>query len=107
MLPQVHGVFLARMLRHMLENPGMICDRDYERLSFVYGILLSDKCQVGGRGLVGKMVGLFVCLFVCFRVRVCWRAALLFSCSRGTHPPQAGVMCYVATLIELSPDETD
>lgn len=45
-LPSVHGVFLSRMLRHMLETPGMICDRDYERLAFVYGILLSDKCQV-------------------------------------------------------------
>ncbi|CAM9561470.1 unnamed protein product, partial [Ectocarpus sp. 8 AP-2014] len=33
------------MLRHMLETPGMICDRDYERLAFVYGTLLSDKCQ--------------------------------------------------------------
>lgn len=42
----MHGVFLARMLRHMLETPGTICDRDYERLAFVYGMLLSDKCQV-------------------------------------------------------------
>ncbi|CAM9864468.1 unnamed protein product, partial [Ectocarpus sp. 13 AM-2016] len=44
-LPSVHGVFLSRMLRHMLETPGMICDRDYERLAFVYRTLLSDKCQ--------------------------------------------------------------
>ena len=34
------------MLRHMLETPGTIDERDYERLSFVYGILLSDSCQV-------------------------------------------------------------
>ena len=45
-LPSVHGVFLARMLRHMLDTPGMIGDRDYERLAFVHGMLLSDKCQV-------------------------------------------------------------
>eukprot|EP00752_Nemacystus_decipiens_P005910 g5342.t1 len=44
-LPSVHGLFLARMLRHMLETPGMICDRDYERLAFVHALLLSDKCQ--------------------------------------------------------------
>ena len=46
MVPSVHGVFLARMLRHMLDTPGMICDRDYERLAFVHAMLLSDKCQV-------------------------------------------------------------
>ena len=46
MLPSVHGILLARMLRHMLETPGTIDERDYERLSFVYGILLSDSCQV-------------------------------------------------------------
>lgn len=44
-LPSVHGVFLKRMLRHMLETPGVIGDRDYERLAFVLGILLSEKCQ--------------------------------------------------------------
>lgn len=46
MLSSVHGVFLKRMLRHMLDTTGIISDRDYERLAFVYGLLLSDKCQV-------------------------------------------------------------
>lgn len=45
MLPFVHGVFLAQLLRHMLET-GIVGDRDYERLAFVHGLLLSDKCQV-------------------------------------------------------------
>lgn len=44
-LPFVHGVFLAQLLRHMLET-GIVGDRDYERLAFVHGLLLSDKCQV-------------------------------------------------------------
>lgn len=45
-LSSVHGVFLKRMLRHMLDTTGIISDRDYERLAFVHGLLLSDKCQV-------------------------------------------------------------
>lgn len=44
-LPAVHGSFLARLLRHMLDD-GQINDRDYERLAFVHELLLSEKCQV-------------------------------------------------------------
>ncbi|CAM9795603.1 unnamed protein product [Ascophyllum nodosum] len=44
-LPAVHGLFLARMLRHMLDTAGIIDDRDYERLSFMHDLLLSNKCQ--------------------------------------------------------------
>lgn len=46
-LPSVHGLFLARVLRHMLDA-GIVADRDYERLAFVHQLLLSDKCQVRG-----------------------------------------------------------
>lgn len=47
-LPSVHGVFLARLIRRMLEmdTASGVNDRDYERLAFMYGLLLSEKCQV-------------------------------------------------------------
>lgn len=48
-LPSVHGVFLARLVRRMLEIAGGVDDRDYERLAFMHGLLLSEKCQVTSR----------------------------------------------------------
>lgn len=52
MLPSVHGALLSRLVRRMLEIAGGVDDRDYERLAFMYGLLLSDKCQVAERLLL-------------------------------------------------------